>query len=353
MTSLPRPTSRGGKAFTLIEMMVSLSILSIVFLAMGSVMMLSAKAVPSPDAPANQMISAAEVIDQMAGELQVATSVSVATDKGIAFTVPDRDGDDVEESIVYLWGGVAGTGLVRQYNGVNTTPLSAVYEFTLNYDTYDAPQPDAQVVSEEMLLAYHDPAIGSKDHDIKIDNWVGQYFQPNGLPADAIDWSLTRVILKVKNGGGSNTGQSLIQIRTPTFYGTPSNIVLDQVTLDESTLPGSYIWREFSFSNVTDLSPDEGLCVVVQWVNDGKSARVLGDDKSGSGLLFTNNQGFFWIIDNYKDSLVYYAYRTYTYPVPQPPITRIRTVSVSLNTGKHPDTRVQTSVNTFHQPVMP
>ncbi len=353
MMGLPHPTSREAQAFTLIEMMVSLSILSIVFLAMGSVMMLSAKAIPAPDAPTNHLVSAAEVLDQMASELQTATSVSVATDKGIAFTVPDRDGDDIEESIVYLWGGVQGTGMVRQYNGINTTPLPSVYAFNLIYDTYDAPQPDAQVVSGEMLFASHDPPIDPTDHEIKIDNWVGQFFQPSGLPADTIDWSVTRVLLKVKDGGGKNTGESLVQLRTPTIVGLPSNTVLEQVPLYESTLSGSYVWREFNFSSVTGISPSDGLCVVVQWVSDGKSASVLGDDGSGAGLLKTGNQGLTWTIDNTNKSLVYYVYGTYTYPVPQPPIKRIRTITMALNVGETPKTRVRTAVNLLKQPVMP
>lgn len=132
---------RGTHAFTLIEMVVSLSVISIVFLAMGSVMVLASKALPTADSSTALTFEANDLVQQIVSELQTATSVTAATDKGIAFTVPDRDSDAVDESIMYRWDGVPGGPLFRQYNGGNPVKMFLVWEFQLVYGTAAGVQP--------------------------------------------------------------------------------------------------------------------------------------------------------------------------------------------------------------------
>jgi len=333
-------------------MVVSLSIISIVFLAMGSVMLLASKAIPNAADATTLSFEAGDLVQQIVSELQTATSVITATDKGIAFTVPDRDNDAVDETIVYLWGGITGGPMVRQYNGATATILPSVTEFNLTYDTKTVPQPDSQVESAEVLLASRDQAASTKNYPVSKNNWIGQYFKPAALPAGAVSWNVTRALVMARNNGGTN-GQTLVQFRTPQ-PGTslPSTTVLDQVTMVESDLTGSYAWYPFVFSSVRGLVPGKGLCLVLQWVKDKNAADILYNDNTAGDLLTTNNAGSSWNIESGK-SMVYYVYGTYTTNVPQPPILLLKSVTLTLNTGTSPASRVITKVVTLNQPVMP
>ena len=232
----------GGKAvcnsaFTLIEMVVSLSIISVVFLAMGSVMVLASKAVPDPKAATGQALDAAELLQQISSELEVATSVSIATDKGISFTVPDRDGDGDDESIVYLWGGVAGSTLVRQYNGGAVTTLAPnVYEFSLTYDTVMVPQPDALSESAEVELISYNSILSLQDGHVHDDAWWAQYFKPS-LPAEAAQWAVKRVKFLAREDNHPNPMN--VGLYLPVSDNSkPSSTVVDTTVMPGGSLTG-------------------------------------------------------------------------------------------------------------------
>ena len=108
---------RYGRGHTLIEMLISVSIISIIMLGMGSVMLVAVRALPDAGSPANTIITASEAAEQLASELQFAITFSVRDTNTVEFTVADRSGDDVPETIRYAWSGIEGDPLTRQYNG--------------------------------------------------------------------------------------------------------------------------------------------------------------------------------------------------------------------------------------------
>ncbi len=334
-------------------MVVSLSILSIVFLAMGSVMLLSTKAIPDPDAPANLNLDAADALQQMASELETANSVIFTFgNNGIAFTVPDRNGDDVDESIVYRWNGVPGSPLLRRYNGGTwVMVLPSVYEFNLTYDLKSVPQPDALVESAEVELSSHIDVGNFNDYSVKQNDWIGQYFVPSNLPADAVGWSVTRVLFEAKNVGAIK-GQTLVQLRPALAGNLPDVTVLEEHVMLESALSSGYTWQPFTFSSIRDRAPNEGLCLVLQWVTDADAAEIRVDSIAGSGFLTTNDSGTTWSYDP-AQSMNFYVYGTYSTSVPQPPISLLRSVTITLNPGQDPASRVRTAVITLNQPQMP
>jgi prepilin-type N-terminal cleavage/methylation domain-containing protein len=346
-----RRTSR--TAFTLIEMVVSLSVISIVFMAMGSVMILASKALPTADASESLTLDTGDIMQQMVLEFQTATEILSVSDKSILFKVPDRDGDGADEGVVYYWTGVAGTPLNRIYNGVVTVPVIAkVYEFSLAYDTKTVAQPDSLAESAEVLLSSRAQGSGTKKFSVTMNNWIGQYFQPSALPAGAVTWNVSRVLVKAKTNGMA-FGQTRVQLRLPQSGEVlPSTTVLDQVTMQESNLSGSYAWQSFSFSNVQGLIPGEGLCLVLQWVNDNKAADILYNGNVPDGWLSTDNGGSSWNDESGK-SMVYYVYGTYTSNTPQPPAVLLKSITLTLNAGESPSSRVLTKVNTLNQPAMP
>lgn len=339
-------------AFTLIEMVVSLSIISIIFLAMGSVMVLASKAVPDPGAPTNLALDAADLLRQATDELRTAIELKTAEATVLEFVVPDRDGDDNGEQIKYQWSGVPGEPLTRQVNGGNTAQvLPQAYEFDLTYDAISVQGPPIITESSEVELSSHVGLLSFNDFAINDEDWIGQYFVPTGLPADAVSWSVTRVLFEAKVHGG-NKGESLVQLRPALAGNRPDTTVLEQSSMIESNLASNYLWQQFMFSSVRDRAPGEGLCLVLKWVSDADAADVRFDDLAGSGMLTTSNGGGTWS-KNLLRGMNYYVYGTYSAPSPPPPIDVLRSVTVTLNAGAGAASRARTSIIALNQPPMP
>jgi len=127
---------RHGKGHTLIEMLISISIISIIMLGLGSVMLIASKALPDTGNPADTIITASVAAEQLESELKFAVTFSVRDANTVEFTVADRNGDDIPETIRYTWSGTAGDPLTRQYNGGTVfTVAEDVNDFFLDYHT--------------------------------------------------------------------------------------------------------------------------------------------------------------------------------------------------------------------------
>src|SRR6266567_831775 len=98
------------RGFTLLEVVVSASILSMVMLGLASTMVIAGKAVTktTSDVSSGATAQAAQLFIR---ELKTAVSVTEMTATAITFTVPDRTGDGIAETIRYAWSGVAGGAL--------------------------------------------------------------------------------------------------------------------------------------------------------------------------------------------------------------------------------------------------
>ncbi len=126
-----RLLGRGRRGFTLVEMTVSLAIVSILAVAVGAALRLglaAAGAAPGAGAVnAAGQATAAEAADQIAADLNVALDFTEKTPTALTFTVPNRDGDGRPETIRYAWSGANGDAsltppappwtLTREYNG--------------------------------------------------------------------------------------------------------------------------------------------------------------------------------------------------------------------------------------------
>lgn len=103
---------------TLAELIISISIMSVLLGGIGSAMLLAGKTMPSGNAALIADAEASRALMQIASELSFATSVSSVSSTAIEFTVPDRNhGAAGPETIRYEWSGSAGDPLVRRYNG--------------------------------------------------------------------------------------------------------------------------------------------------------------------------------------------------------------------------------------------
>jgi len=342
--------SRSGQ--TLVEVVVTISITSVLVMGMGSAILIATHALPSRSASVDPVQTAADVAEQLAAELHCAVSFTQKTGAAITFRVPDRNNDTVAESIAYSWSGTPGTPLTRDYNGVVTIVLDNVQELALTYDLRAVTvQPDAATKETgEYLLSGYDGSAAPGDYAIEDKVWIGQYFFPS-LPADTVSWKVTRVMFKAREHGAAK-GVTAVQLRTPDASNLPTTTVLAQVLMPESTLGAAYLWQTFSFGTVSGLSPAQGLCLVLALsTSDAHLADVQYNAPGGSNRLTTSNAGSSWTKDA-ANSMIYYVYGTATTSTLPAAITRswLRRVNIIVRAGADAALRVETAARVLNEP---
>ena len=303
--------------------------------------MLAAKAVPDPDTPDNDTALPARVAADIAAELQLALSFIFRDSDTVEFTVADRTGDQVAETIRYDWSGTVGDPVTRQYNGGPVANvIEAAEEFELIYDTTIVNEQESTESAEVLLDGLLSP-LETKAYTITSTFWVGQYIQPS-LPAGATSWTVTRIQLQMQDS--PSVGHAVwIQLRTADPGGLPTPLVLEQYYADN--LGGSMIWQEFFFDDVPPLPADQELCLVVKWAAGDDGANVRYTTTAGNRIE-TGDAGALWLLAVDK-SLLYAVYGTYKQNVTVA-TTYLTGIRIRIRTGSDVTTRVETSVPLLH-----
>lgn len=105
------PQRRG---LTLVELATSMAITAILMGGLASTILVATRALDSGTGPAAKASEAADVLNVITADLNVALSYTEWTDQVVTFTVPDRDGDEVPDTLRYAWSGTPGDPLTRQ-----------------------------------------------------------------------------------------------------------------------------------------------------------------------------------------------------------------------------------------------
>lgn len=345
-------TRHPHRAFTLVELIVASSIVAILLVAVQSTIMLAAHSVPAANGRSTALVTAAAALEQLNADLAYATAFSARSATAVTFQVPDRTGDGLPDTITWSWNNAAATAtLTRQFNtGAAVTLASNVRDFSLAYDTRTAQSPGPNVTSPETLLSSFVPAIGT-NQDVDQNHFFAQYIRPT-LPANALSWSITRVMLYAQ-AAGPKKGVTNIQIQTADSTDLPSGNVVDTFSLDESSLSGGYSWSTFTYANATGLSPSTGACVVAVWVSDAQSVTV----QSGAVLLPANTNLYDTTPDGGKNwnssssnALAHYVYGTYT--TPGNPVTQyfLTGIRASLLTSTDSSARARATIRIINEP---
>ena len=120
--SLMYPTTRfrAAAAFTLLEMTMSLTIMALVFTTVGSVFVLAAKVMPTPDSAEAASVHQSAALSQLLEDLQVARYITEDTANAVTLVVDDRTGDGLPDRLRYAWSGTIGDPLTLSINGSAT-----------------------------------------------------------------------------------------------------------------------------------------------------------------------------------------------------------------------------------------
>ncbi len=332
-----------------------MAVTSVLLLAMGSAMLMVSRVVPEAQSPAAASVAGAEAVERMVTDLQYAISIAQCSEQMIEFTVADRNGDGQPEVIRYEWSGVAGAPLARRENGGTTVEvLSDIRDFNLSYELEPISKevPQGNESSETLLIGYSSPTAGH-DYTIRDTEWYSEYFRPV-LPGNALSWKVTRVRFTARQAGLAG-GQCRVQLQTPTTGGLPTGIVLEENTVRESLLPLLYFVYELTWTQVSNLSPQQGLCLVWRGQGSNDPAQLLGQSTGVTApniaLAKSTDRSASWSSLS-GQSLLFSVYGTVTTAgTPQIQMTYyLNAVGIRLRAGTDPQATVQTRVGILNRP---
>ncbi len=339
------PGARTGH--TLIELAISLTIVSILLLAIGSAIMLAARAIPSPGDPASTAAGAARAADEIAADLAFALSFAERSASAVEFTVADRAGAAAPETIRYAWSGTPGDPLTRQYSGgAPAAILDDVRQFALAWDQATVAEPSWSPVVEsaETVLSSRDPAVTERRLDITAGTGTGQLVAP-GLPPEALCWKVNRAMIRARSHS-SNDGRIRAQLRLPASGALPSSAVLADQLLLEGDMSGSYNWEETAFG-LADLPPGQALCLVYIGESGSDTLAQVPYDLAGVGGRTTTADGGASWTSNGSETLVHYVYGTATSFGPASTVTRTYLTGARITLRAGDDTAAPASCGTL------
>ncbi len=357
--------NRHRYGFSLVELVTSLAIISILMVAMGSAIVIATRGLPDPNSPFAKKLDAAQVVGQLADEVAYATTVLTMSPTELEFIV-DRNGTPI--TIAYSWSGTPGDPLTRQYNGgavINV--LANVYDFSLDYQTKMVTSTETTTVKiqyPESLFANFEGWSGItptyNDFVVGPTNWCAEFFNVSGLPANTSEVRITRCQLKLRQDQGGNITVGIYRTKgggnpvpSTTTIGTP-------VTVPVSTLPISYQWFEFTFSDVLLKQLNKEFVIVVKGdIDNAAQVQYLSSTsapKDDPVMVWTTDSGKSWAPKKNKQAdndMYFWVWGTYeTTDTVTQDVTRnyLTSTGLTLQVGADNSTKTQTAVQVLNAP---
>ena len=324
-----------ARAFTLMEMIVSVAITMILALAIGSVIMLSARVMPRAKANTVARVeeAAARVLEQMAQDVSLATEVPSISKYSMTLHLPDRNSDGKPDQVAYEWDGSSGSPLRRSVDGGDPVVLvDNVGAFSLIAETFTRTTTveGAATSSGEILLASYTGSAPAQE-PVNSTNWPALTF-PITLPDGATSYSISRIDLYVSRVGVL-VGADHLELRSAWPDGSPSTTTLASVTLPSGILALAAGWQSYTpiytGSNVLTarllsmvVMHDSGSSVLRLY----RTASAVDGHRAGSSV----NSGSTWTMGDGS-----WAYRVYgralTVPTTSYDTTRVRSIAIELS----------------------
>lgn len=277
----------GTSGFTLVEMMISLSIVSVIVLACGSVVALAGKSISSTATngassgssltavSTTQVAAIRSAMDLVTAELKTALNINSQTPTSISFTVPGRGANTGTETITYSWAG-AGQPLMRKYNSAPAASVAdGIRNFNLNVLNRTTGQLPPVESAEQLLASYTGATNGTTN--LSTTSWESQYFNPSAvMPGNAISWKITRVQVLLKRRLAGSTGTVTAQIRAVDAAKKPTGATLTSANVNVTTIPTVNTWVDIPLTPLANLAPATGMTLVVTSSTGTSNAIVYG-----------------------------------------------------------------------------
>jgi prepilin-type N-terminal cleavage/methylation domain-containing protein len=350
-----RVCKNGGRGFTLIELVTTLGIAAVLFLALGDAVYISTRALPSKTDAMQASVPAAQAIDQIAGEIESAMYISQMTGTSISFTVADRDGDGLPERITYSWSGVAGDPLVRTFNGTAWTVVDTVMSFNLTpsvqYVSETYPNPGTEDLTPSVLQDLTATTnLGTQSMGSSNSTNYAQYFQPtaSALGTDVIGWRPATVTLPAMKN--QTPGTYRVQMAPGTAQLVPGLPIFEEHQMIATNLTGSLVAQTYTFTTLLRQSVGNAMCFNIMW-DSGQGPGKFQSNSSYGGMAKTQNSPTSWQADpNHALNAQLLGYPMRASGTSTATTGYLQTMAIAMTAGNANGPVMQTSVLSANHP---
>lgn len=280
-----------SRGFTLIEMVVATAIIGILMVAVGSAMVVAAKASPSATSAERLTAGANQAAQEIARELSQALTITTAASDTVTFTVPDRTGDALPETITYA---CAGDTVTRTINSAAAVEIARnVSSFNLGYTTGSRTSTSTSAAvegAEQVLFACYDTS--GSEFALETSAMAMQSIRPI-LPPEATSWRITKANLYCKRDG-TVLGSAKISVFATDSGNHPTGSLLGQATVSELLMSSGYTWKTFTFGAMSIPTTSGAALVIANGsisvsVSLGSISLGLGGSGSTGRIMQVNN----------------------------------------------------------------
>jgi hypothetical protein len=281
---------------TLAELSVSLAVIATLMVATGSIMVLTGRAVAITAAQASEY-RVDDLVATMASEQRMALAITDRTATSVTFTVADRDGDGVPETIRYTYDATT-KELTRTVNANPPVVVARdVTRFamtpTLKTQSVAAPVPDVESMTDDLLYSHEGGTTGS--YATSAFNWCSQSFVPTFPRSGVTTWRVTQIeIMGTRTPGASGSW-------TVSLYSASGNVpnllgLIDRKTVAASSLPTALGWSQvITFTTDHQLAPGQRYCVVVSQTGSAGTVSIDSASTDSNGFWSTSStSGTLW-----------------------------------------------------------
>ncbi|HYE62601.1 MAG TPA: hypothetical protein VD997_11455 [Phycisphaerales bacterium] len=354
---------------------MSAAIIGTLSLGMVGALVVVAKAAPIEDTATRARTKASAALDELCTELRYATAVRHLGATRIEFTLPDRTGDGVEETVEYRWAG-SGSPLVRASGGVEVQVLPTVHDFNLvgtTKTTTTTTTTTGTVNSGEVKLAKFDgwPLVltpTSSQAALHATAWASCYFKLDQvtIPANISRLQLTKIRVKLKKSSSPTGTVITAQVHLPATATKPqpslTNTLGTAASISLTALTTTFSWYTFDLTGVSFTSVPAELTFVLKgtgtasgFVNYYNSSLAPTDT---TVFQSTANSGGSWTPTSSQqvNDMLFEVWGWYEYPstIQQSTNTyNLSSLAVTLATSTAAADRLSTTVRTVNKPSVP
>jgi len=240
---------RGG--FSLLEMVVTMGVLALVMTVMTSIMMTTAKALPSATDADVRLDADDRALREALWLVADGKQVTANAMNKVALMAPDVDGDANDDEVTFTFAGSAGNPLVMQIAGTDVALVRDVQQFAFEFarSTRTVSQVSGTYETSEMLLdGWNGPVSATRT--CSLTRTLAMRLAPQ-LPHDATQYRITRARYFVRPVSGKTCAVGL-SIADATAGGMPD---ITRVRFTVSTtitgLPAAGEWANQSMASNT------------------------------------------------------------------------------------------------------
>ncbi|GJQ30585.1 MAG: hypothetical protein HBSAPP03_24690 [Phycisphaerae bacterium] len=347
-----RPGARPG--YSLVEMLLAISIMALVIVGAQTAVLFASRAVPAKKDQAAVVAASTDAMAMIADDLAVATAVLSVESHMIEFTVPDRTGDGVPDTIRVAWSGTPGDPLTWTVNGLDPIVLAPdIHALEFTTITEERIGPTTYTESAETVVASFTTATLTAARQIgkySGDTYTrAQWFRPS-LPPEAVGWSISRAQFTCRQG---NNVDSVIKVQVRTQRnGEPTSRVLTERTVLETAMSATWRTMDVADLHCVGLRPDEAACLVFSQSsgNDYVDLLVQRSTTADAFHLWSINGGTSWTKPG--ESLVFTVWGHVRMPEPAATETIVRGIRYTVQVMNESTPAVAGRWTLFNTPVL-